>query len=92
MDSDNLLGCVTPPKTWRAVLVNGFVTDFQKRTLQVLRIRRQVACSDFPPPMCDDSLFVADYLHYYEKTVIFNLKKPFYETNTLFCFRSREKK
>lgn len=26
MDSDNLLGCLIPPKTWRAVLVNGPVS------------------------------------------------------------------
>lgn len=26
MDSNNLLGCLTPPKTWRAVLVNGPVS------------------------------------------------------------------
>lgn len=92
MDSDNVLGCLTPPKTWRAVLPNGFVTSFQKRRIQVLQMCGQVACSDFPPPGCDDPIFAVDYFYDYQKKVVFYLKKAFYEINILFSFTSQKKK
>lgn len=39
----------------------------KKTTLQGIQMGGQVACSDFPPPRCDNPILALDNLYYYKK-------------------------